>query len=49
LIMLVFPALIFAKVFSDEMHRTENRVMVGTLHTAALVCFTSVAVSLFLV
>ena len=45
LIMLVFPALIYARVFRNEMDSLKNQVMVLFLLIAALACFTSVALT----
>ena len=45
LIMLVFPAIIYASVFRYDMHKTEEIVMVGILLIAAGVCFTSVVIT----
>ena len=45
LIMLVFPALIFVKVFSDEMYITRNRILIALLLLAATVCFLSVTLN----
>jgi uncharacterized membrane protein len=42
LIMLVFPAFIFMKVFSEDMHSTTNKLLVLALLVAAVLCFSSV-------
>ena len=45
LIMLVFPALIYQKVYRDEMHLFRNRFQVGLLLFAAAICFSSVVIA----
>jgi amino acid permease len=46
LIMLVFPALIYARVFRSEMSLFRNLFMVTLLLTSAAVCFASVGLSI---
>jgi amino acid permease len=45
LIMLVFPAIIFSKVYRDDMHKFQNRFFVCLLLTASAVCFSSVIIT----
>lgn len=46
LIMLVFPAIIYARVFRQEMCDRENQIMVLLLLTSAGICFTSFGLSI---
>ena len=46
LIMLVFPAIIYASVFKSDMHTWKSQVMVGSLLVAASFCFVSVGLTL---